>query len=402
VEAFADGSLERRELLAGAATSLVSIAAFPRVARADEPATTLTQVYNDEEDKYSLAVPGDWERALGDTSPNPQSTRKVVAFYPQGQPEINVNVVATALGADYPKMGSFGSPDEFAFGVAAGMTRPKPKQGPKQFSYVLDAKNAGDRYVIEYTVERPEENFSTSFFSARRRHHRPRDTSVSIPVERFRMPIDYSKWDDIDSDSDDETPPKPAPAAQKKGTSDATAAAPASSVEFDKKSKQEATGSAWNMNSWHFEETKLDEWGRARLKELLHRAPVSEYIDVDGLELDLDAKIVCREVKGDCWVHVRKGKKVWGHDFDCAIDWAGAIRGGSGLQIHGFAEWNWAVDDEEIEIPRAHGSGSSLQTRGVRRGEEGHRLQVRNVCKGARGQGTRQTRRRGRRRAEGG
>ena len=130
-EASADASLERRELLAGAATSLVSIAAFPRVARADEPATTLTQVYNDEEDKYSLAVPSDWERALGDTSPNPQSTRKVIAFYPPGQPDINVNVVATALGADYPKMGSFGSPDEFAYGVAAGMTRPKPRQGPR-------------------------------------------------------------------------------------------------------------------------------------------------------------------------------------------------------------------------------------------------------------------------------
>ena len=124
------------------------------------------------------------------------------------------------------------------------------------------------------------------------------------------MPIDYSKWDDIDSDSDDETVPKPASVAQK-NHSDATAAAPASSEEFDKKSKQDATGSAWNMNSWHFEETKLDEWGRARLKELLHRAPVSQYLEVDGLELDLDAKIVVREIKGDCWVHVRKGKKVW-------------------------------------------------------------------------------------------
>ena len=163
------------------------------------------------------------------------------------------------------------------------------------------------------------------------------------------MPIDYSKWDDIDSDSDDETVPKPASVAQK-NHSDATAAAPASSEEFDKKSKQDATGSAWNMNSWHFEETKLDEWGRARLKELLHRAPVSQYLEVDGLELDLDAKIVVREIKGDCWVHVRKGKKVWGHDFDCAIDWAGSIRGGSGLQIHGFAEWNWAVDDDEVEV----------------------------------------------------
>ena len=92
------------------------------------------------------------------------------------------------------------------------------------------------------------------------------------------MPIDYSKWDDIDSDSDDETVPKPASVAQK-NHSDATAAAPASSEEFDKKSKQDATGSAWNMNSWHFEETKLDEWGRARLKELLHRAPVSQYLE---------------------------------------------------------------------------------------------------------------------------
>lgn len=66
-----------------------------------------------------------------------------------------MNVVCTSIGADYTKMGSFGSADDFAFGVAAGMTRPKPKQGPKQFSYVLDAKNKGDKYYIEYTVERP-------------------------------------------------------------------------------------------------------------------------------------------------------------------------------------------------------------------------------------------------------
>ena len=46
------------------------------------------------------------------------------------------------------------------------MTRPKPRQGPKQFSYVVDAKNAGDRYVIEYTVERPEENFYQHLLSA--------------------------------------------------------------------------------------------------------------------------------------------------------------------------------------------------------------------------------------------
>ena len=104
--------------------------------------------------------------ALGDTSPNPQSTRKVVAFYPPGDLDVNVNVVATSVGADYQRMGSFGSADEFAYGVAAGMTRPKPKQGPKQFSYVLDAKNAGDKYTLEYTVERPTEGFYQHLLSA--------------------------------------------------------------------------------------------------------------------------------------------------------------------------------------------------------------------------------------------
>jgi hypothetical protein len=63
-------------------------------------------------------------------------------------------------------MGSFGSADDFAFGVAAGMTRPKPKNGPKQFSYVLDAKNTGDKYALEYTVERPEEGFYQHLLSA--------------------------------------------------------------------------------------------------------------------------------------------------------------------------------------------------------------------------------------------
>ena len=162
------------------------------------------------------------------------------------------------------------------------------------------------------------------------------------------MPIDYSKWDDIDSDSDDETVPKPASVAQK-NRSDATAAAPASSEEFDKKSKQDATGSAWNMNSWHFEETKLDEWGRARLKELLHRAPVSQYLKSTGSS-SISMQDCRAGDQGGLLGSRQEGQEGVGHDFDCAIDWAGSIRGGSGLQIHGFAEWNWAVDDDEVEV----------------------------------------------------
>lgn len=46
------------------------------------------------------------------------------------------------------------------------MTRPKPKVGPKQFSYVVNAKSAGDKYVIEYTVERPSEEFHQHLLSS--------------------------------------------------------------------------------------------------------------------------------------------------------------------------------------------------------------------------------------------
>ena len=32
---------------------------------------------------------------------------------------------------------------------------------------------------------------------------------------------------------------------------------------------KEAQGSAWNANNYHFEEQRLDAWGRERLRELL-------------------------------------------------------------------------------------------------------------------------------------
>jgi hypothetical protein len=156
-------SLPRRALFAGAA--LASLTLSP-AARADEvSAGAPMKEYRDEQDKYAFSVPSDWVQAEGVTSNNPQSTRRVVAFYPPDQPEINVSVVATSLGADYPKMGSFGTPDEFAYGVAAGMTRPKPREGPKQFSYVVDAKALDAKYALEYTVERPTENFYQHLYS---------------------------------------------------------------------------------------------------------------------------------------------------------------------------------------------------------------------------------------------
>lgn len=77
--------VERRRVLFGAA----SLAAASTFKAEGASAAELSKKYEDEEDKYSFSVPMDWELATGDLSPNPQSTRRVVAFTPPGAPEIN-------------------------------------------------------------------------------------------------------------------------------------------------------------------------------------------------------------------------------------------------------------------------------------------------------------------------
>ena len=69
--------------------------------------------------------PQDGRRRWG--TPRGSRSSRAVGVLSPGDPDVNVNVVATALRADYQRMGSFGSADDFAFGVAAGMTRFKPR-----------------------------------------------------------------------------------------------------------------------------------------------------------------------------------------------------------------------------------------------------------------------------------
>ena len=163
-EASADGSLERRELsLARRRHSSRSRLSPASHARMNPP--TLTQVYNDEEDKIRGA-----ERlgeGAGRCVPKP-------AVHAQGD-----RVLPTRTARDQRKRGRHrlgGTTRREALDLPTSLRRsrrrndgPKPRQGPKQFSYVVDAKNAGDRYVIEYTVERPERVLSAP---AQRRGYR--------------------------------------------------------------------------------------------------------------------------------------------------------------------------------------------------------------------------------------
>ena len=83
------GGVERRRVLFGAASLAAAVGANTAMFALEASAVELTKEYKDEEDKYAFKVPGDWEMAEGTTSPNPQSTRRVVAFYPPGSPEVN-------------------------------------------------------------------------------------------------------------------------------------------------------------------------------------------------------------------------------------------------------------------------------------------------------------------------
>ena len=179
---------------------------------------------------------------------------------------------------------------------------------------------------------------------------RPLTRRISFLLRR-RPHADYSKWDDIDTDSDDDAPQRKQKAAATSTPAAAGAAAPMDKAGTTTEAKSPtASGSSWNVNSWHFEETKLDEWGKERLTALLHRASVHSHIEHLGVEVELEAYLVVKEITGECWVHIRKGKKVCGYNFDIKVDWAGKILGGSGLQVHGFVEHSFTVDDDDDEI----------------------------------------------------
>jgi hypothetical protein len=93
-----------------------------------------TTTYTDEVLKFSLSYPTDsWQLLVGETggSGDRSGSRQVIAFAPKNAnpKDVNISLVATPVGADYPKMGSFGSPFEFGYNMVNPMNKPKAKKG---------------------------------------------------------------------------------------------------------------------------------------------------------------------------------------------------------------------------------------------------------------------------------
>ena len=125
--------------------------------------TKNTTTYTDEVLKFSLSYPTDsWQLLVGETggSGDRSGSRQVIAFAPKNAnpKDVNISLVATPVGADYPKMGSFGSPFEFGYNMVNPMNKPKAKKGREdevQYSELIEAGSKGLNYFVEYELTRP-------------------------------------------------------------------------------------------------------------------------------------------------------------------------------------------------------------------------------------------------------
>ena len=114
------------------------------------------------------------------------------------------------------------------------------------------------------------------------------------------MPIDYSKFDCIDTDSDDDSAGNKRRAAPR---AKAKAAGAAENAKISMAKPEAAAGSSWNHKSWHFEEMKADDWAKGRLTELF-REFKDRGIDVTHEGADLRLDLTWREaraVTGSAW-----------------------------------------------------------------------------------------------------
>jgi len=161
------------------------------------------------------------------------------------------------------------------------------------------------------------------------------------------MPVDYSKWDNLELSDDEEEKKAPPP---KRG---------AAKKEEAVKPPKQATGSAWNANNYHWEEQKLDAWGKERLQQLFAATEKAhEEIDFKGQRLSFGYNYKVSTLEGDAWTHIRKGKTVVGYNFEIVLTFSGKIKTSS-REEHVAGELTADVmvdDDADVNIDIKEGS----------------------------------------------
>nr|AKM76624.1 photosystem II reaction center PsbP family protein [Monsonia marlothii] len=110
------------------------------------------RVYTDDENKFQILIPKDWQIGAG----QPNGFNSITAFYPDTTSGSNVSIVITGLGADFTRMESFGKVDEFADTLVSGLDR-SWKNPPGVAAKLIDCKASKGMYYIQYTLQNPGE-----------------------------------------------------------------------------------------------------------------------------------------------------------------------------------------------------------------------------------------------------
>ena len=89
--------------------------------------------------------------------------------------------------------------------------------------------------------------------------------------------------------------------------------------------KQEAHGSSWNANSYHYEEKDYSSWGKKRLNELLDKVETKPGLPIthSGQDFALELKTELKMLEGDAWVNIRKGKKMTCFNYEVDLAFKG-------------------------------------------------------------------------------
>jgi hypothetical protein len=141
--------------------------------------------YRDGPDEFELDIPDGWSNGTGQAEGGKGFTgstgaRRAVAWYPEGEiSNTNVSVVVTNVGADYTKLGSFGTASAFGENLVASMDRryllrsswnPKGRKQQIQEAELLAAregrKGNSQLYYIDYSLLKPGEDEKRVFMTA--------------------------------------------------------------------------------------------------------------------------------------------------------------------------------------------------------------------------------------------
>jgi len=81
-----------------------------------------------------------------------------------------------------------------------------------------------------------------------------------------------------------------------------------------------------NVNQWHWEEKNVKDWAFKRLEELLKETE----IPIQGGEIKITA---VKDIEGDAYLNMRKGKIRVGFELKCKMEWTGEITDTDGKDV---------------------------------------------------------------------